>query len=484
MGMPRWRFVCFVLAVASVGHLALADLSGQIHQVLQDRLLAKAKVGVEIVRLGDKPDACQIIYEQNAAVPLAPASNMKLLTTAAALHSLRPEFRFTTSLMRHGNDLIIWGDGDPTLGDRQLMEEIGWPQTYVYDQWIEELKKLNITSVNNVIVYDGIFDNQFLHPRWTKHQFEPSGAEVAGLNFGANVLDIVVRETRGPAAWSLKPPCTYARVVSNTCMPGSQNVLLGRTADTNDITLRGTVSKVCEVAVTVHDPAMYAGTMFADMIKATGVNVAGSVQRDLNVRQAYESTKPEERAREWQVLCQFQTPLSRVLTRCNKESENMYAEALCKRMGAAFSPQGGSWAGGTSITAAFLKQLGVPDDQFKLDDGCGLSRDNRVTTNAMARVLMHYYYSPDKELFISTLPIGGVDGTLHKRFSDSLKGRVFAKTGFIANVSALSGYIHAHSDKWYAFSILMNGIPDLSNSSIKPLQEKILKALDESSAEE
>ena len=134
------------------------------------------------------------------------------------------------------------------------------------------------------------------------------------------------------------------------------------------------------------------------------------------------------------------------------------------------------------MVGRFLKELGIPESDFRLDDGSGLSRENATTADAMVRVLMHNYFSSSKSAFLDSLPIGGVDGTLRKRFTGSLRGRVFAKTGFIANVSALSGYLKTRAGDWYAFSILMNDIPDLSNSSIKPLQDDIVEALDKAAS--
>ena len=138
------------------------------------------------------------------------------------------------------------------------------------------------------------------------------------------------------------------------------------------------------------------------------------------------------------MLCVFETPLPTAINRCNKDSMNLYAEAFCKRLGATAGE--GSWQSGTAVVGRFLKQLGVPENEFRLDDGSGLSRENAVTPDAIIRVLLHNYYSSAKDTFITSLPVGGVDGTLRKRFAGSLRGRVFGKTGFIANVSSLSGY--------------------------------------------
>jgi D-alanyl-D-alanine carboxypeptidase/D-alanyl-D-alanine-endopeptidase (penicillin-binding protein 4) len=181
------------------------------------------------------------------------------------------------------------------------------------------------------------------------------------------------------------------------------------------------------------------------------------------------------------MLAVHETPIATVLARANKDSMNLYAEAMCKRLGAAVSKSPGSWENGTAAVAAFLKSCGVDSNEFNIDDGCGLSRKNGISANAMARVLAHTFASKNRDLYIASLSVAGIDGTLDKRFDNSdLRGRVHAKSGFINGVSALSGYLKAKDGHWYAFAILMNGVSDVA--TCKQLQERIVKALDASVA--
>jgi D-alanyl-D-alanine carboxypeptidase/D-alanyl-D-alanine-endopeptidase (penicillin-binding protein 4) len=124
-----------------------------------------------------------------------------------------------------------------------------------------------------------------------------------------------------------------------------------------------------------------------------------------------------------------------------------------------------------------LKRIGVPTDQFTLDDGSGLSRENRLSAHALCEVLKHKYHGRDRDVFLNSLAIAGEDGTLEDRFRNGLKGRVFGKSGYINGVSALSGYLKAKDGRHYAFSILMNGIS--TNWTAKQLQESIVKAIDD-----
>ena len=266
--------------------------------------------------------------------------------------------------------------------------------------------------------------------------------------------------------YHLDPPTGYAPI-KNDCVAGLENaVWLSRDGEKNDVILKGQIDRANAepISVTIHDPPMLAGTVLAESLKRVGIKVEGTIRREAGLAKKTDV----------KVLAVHKTQLSTVLARANKDSMNLYAEAMCKRAGAV-GGKGGSWETGHAAMATFLRKCGVKADQFQLDDGCGLSRENRVAAAAMTAVLAHNYTSPVKELFLPSLAVGGVDGTLDKRFRDDLKGRVFAKSGFINRVSCLSGYVRTKHDKWYAFSILMN---DVTSGDAKKVQEKIVALID------
>lgn len=456
---------------------AEAGIAETVREVVAQKVLQRAKVGVTVLELADSGP--RVIFEHNSRTPLTPASNMKLVTTSAALAVLGPDFHFQTYLIRHGEDLAIWADGDPTLGDAELMARINWDMLSVYQDWAEQLKKRGITTLRNLYVDDSIFDQQFLHPRWDKHRFELFGAEIGGLNFNLNSLEFHVQASGRGTTWSTRPQTSYITVTANNVTPGSRNVLsIPRPPDGNTVSLSGSVAPKAQASITIHDPPMYAATVAAETLLNSGIRITGGIGRDRDSRRRYAAADAASRARDWQAIALFRTPLTTVITRANKDSQNLYTECLSKRIGAATSGQSGSWANGTAAAGKFLQSLGVATSEFSLDDGSGLSRENRISSHALARVLAKSFNSPYRDHYIESLAVGGVDGTLKRRFGP-LAGRVHAKTGFIANVSALSGYLQARDGKWYAFSILMDGIPDLSNSAVKPLQEEIVKAIDE-----
>jgi D-alanyl-D-alanine carboxypeptidase/D-alanyl-D-alanine-endopeptidase (penicillin-binding protein 4) len=469
----------FILVWVLGGSVALADMQSEIRATLQDKLLHKATVGIEVVQLGSSASQVKPIYSLDSDSPLVPASNLKLAITSAALDGLGPDFKFRTMLVRVGDDLVIIGDGDPTFGDAEYLKRAGWDVTTVFQHWAGQLQKLKIAAVHDVIVDDSVFEEPAVHPHWPMDQIDQRYvAEVAGLNLNANCVDFTISPgAMGQAVQYSTNPLTRYLTVRNTCVTGSENAVgLSRDAGSNDVLLhgempaRGTVT----ASVTVHDPSMFAATVFGETLRSTGIKVTGTVRRDRTVRSRHDAG-----ALKWTVLGINETALPTALARANKDSMNLYAECLCKRLGFAEAHEPGSWANGTAAVGKFLHHAGVPAEQFTLDDGCGLSKFNSISPQAICKVLTYNFYSPNRQTFAASLAVAGVDGTLDDRFRGSdIRGRLFGKTGFVEGVRCLSGYLHARDDQWYAFSILMNGVPHQSKIEVNELQERIVKAVD------
>jgi D-alanyl-D-alanine carboxypeptidase/D-alanyl-D-alanine-endopeptidase (penicillin-binding protein 4) len=214
--------------------------------------------------------------------------------------------------------------------------------------------------------------------------------------------------------------------------------------------------------------------VLAETLTRNGVNVTGQVLRDRTVRQRHEKDSAG-----WTVVAALDTKIATVLDRANKDSMNLYAECLCKRLGREISGESGSWAAGTAAVAAFVKRIGIPESHFHLDDGSGLSRENTVSAEALVRVLAYNFAGKNRDVFVASLAVPGEEGTFKKRFAGKLHDRVFGKSGYVNNVSALCGYLKARDEKWYAFSILMNNLPAGTNNVAKEIQERIVTAVDE-----
>jgi D-alanyl-D-alanine carboxypeptidase/D-alanyl-D-alanine-endopeptidase (penicillin-binding protein 4) len=167
-----------------------------------------------------------------------------------------------------------------------------------------------------------------------------------------------------------------------------------------------------------------------------------------------------------------------VLARCNKDSQNLFAEALIKRLGHEATGEPGSWSSGAAAERMFLSRaLGPQAARFVIDDGSGLSRDNRVSAELLTGVLLAMHRNPTlAKTYRESLSVGGKDGSLRLRF----RGRGFAstvegKSGYIDGVIALSGYIRQGDDD-YAFSIMLNDYDQVYKG--KRLIDRIVGAVD------
>jgi D-alanyl-D-alanine carboxypeptidase/D-alanyl-D-alanine-endopeptidase (penicillin-binding protein 4) len=215
--------------------LLRGSIDSETTAVAQDRLMQRATLGVQVMRLGTSPADLQELYNRNGHTPLTPASNLKLVTTAASLERLGPDFKFRTLLLLRGQDLVLIGDGDPTFGDSGYLKKFGWKATAVFDGWVAQLQKLGITSVRDVIVDDSIFDENFFHPDWPVHQIDAYyEAEVGGMNFNASQIDITVGGGREPI---LTPSTRYVQLRAIP-MPG-RSMTVNRQPGTNVINLKG-----------------------------------------------------------------------------------------------------------------------------------------------------------------------------------------------------------------------------------------------------
>ena len=472
------------LALAAVSVLAAqtrADLSADVRRVLVG--LKGATSAAEVIRLGETRDADVVIAAVNPDQPLIPASNLKVITTSDALTTLGVDFRFRTRLMMKGNDLAIVGDGDPTFGDTDYLEGTGWGVTTVFENWAAQLKTSGITHVEKILVDDSIFEENMFQPNWPENQAHKDYVpQVAGINFNANCLNVYVTKNADNSASARIEPDTKYVTVQNQITVGPQHSLyLSRILGGNKIVMKGQVDGTNHVPfrVTIHDPPMYAGTVLAETLAKNGVAVGGAVVRDRTVRAAIDAPTPSP---DWKLIAANETPLVQIVPKTNKESINLYAESFAKRIAAKRFDKPGSWALVADSQQAFMKIVGAPATAKNVfDDGCGLSKKDAVAPSAFCATLSFMFHGPLRQTFIDSLAIGGVDGTLGRRYKDNgLAGRVHGKSGSVSGVSTLSGYLVAKNGTWYAFSILNNDIAD--RGAAQRAQDEIVRLVDVDSA--
>jgi D-alanyl-D-alanine carboxypeptidase/D-alanyl-D-alanine-endopeptidase (penicillin-binding protein 4) len=216
--------------------------------------------------------------------------------------------------------------------------------------------------------------------------------------------------------------------------------------------------------LSVDDPADYAAWRFGEMLKARGVAVTGQARSrhrpllpedDPELRHG-----PPPRAPQPAALAALTPPsLGETVTTINKLSQNLYAELLLRRLGLARGT--GSIADGQAVISAMLAEAGIAPAQVSLADGSGMSSYNRVAPRATVRLLQWSQRQPWGSAFRASLPVGGADGTLRRRFTGTpLEGRIFAKTGTLNATNALAGWLVAASGKVLTFAIYANDVPE------------------------
>jgi len=457
--------VCIVVVCASAG-ISRADLAGKVETIVASQAQGKVRIAVKIVN----PANGAVIYSHNASQQLIPASNMKLVTSAAALHYLGPDFVYLTGVGMVGDSVAVIGSGDPVLGDKPTMQKNNLDPRWVLKDVAEILRKNNVTTISDVIIDDTVFDDEYVQPSWAKKELiHWYAAEVAGINYNDNCIEIIAETAGSKVELTLDPPTSYVKIINNCKASATQtNTTIGgaRPDGSNVITVSGVCYKKCEpIRVTIDRPQAFFGTLLAEEIKRAGVGIKGQfVEREI---------LPQD---QFKLLAVYRTPIWDVFDRCNKDSLEVAAESLLKTIAAYRQPsgKGGTWAQGRQFVSDYLVSLGVSADQFVLDDGCGLSENNRLSANLLTAILLDIYKKPDWQKFKDTLAVGGEEGTIDKWFNEpKYRGKIFAKTGYIGGVKSLSGVCTTEGGD-RVFSIITNNTNGKSRQAINDIVKAII----------
>ena len=424
-----------------------------------------AGCSVHVVR----PDSGATLYSANAKKPLIPASNMKLVTTAAAVKYLGPSFAYKTRVGLRDGNLVVIGSGDPLLGDKVIDDNYGRPSGWVFRKISQALQAQGVREVNDVVVDATVFDDQRVHPSWPAKDLNRWYAcEVCGLNYNVNCIDMSISNAGGTISLDIEPKTQFLEILNEVRPTSANDSAVGtyRTSVPNKITVFGKCrNKEGPFKVAIEQPAAFFGCLLAEHLRGAAITVRGKVIE-----------KGVDADGRFRPLVEFVTPLSDVLSRANTESLGLAAEALLKTIDAYSNPgrKGGSWAGGRSLAARYLTGLGVPASEFVIDDGSGLSRENRLTTTAITKVLLDVYRSGNWELFRDSLAVGGEEGTIDRYFGEAkYRGKVIGKTGYISGVRSFSGVCLTGGGPCL-FSIISNGPKGLSRDGINGIAKAII----------
>lgn len=389
------------------------------------------------------------LYSRDAKKYFIPASNVKLLTTAAALHQLGAQFRIRTSVYGTKDGFLrVVGRGDPSLTDIQLRE------------LAQQLSRQGIHQVKQVIAEDDYFQGYTVNPSWEWEDIQADyGAPVNSLILNQNALTLTFlpQQLGKPllVRWGDPAEATRWRIENNSLTsqldePASLGVSRDVTGGVLKITGSLNVNSVAEsVSLAVIDPVAHFIMHFRRALLAEDVVETTDTHR-------YTQTSADT-----ELAAVESPPLSVLLVETNQNSNNLYAEALLRTLGVELGKMTTSTDAtaqlGIDVIKSTLTELGVDPSGYILADGSGLSRHNLVSPEALVQTLKVMARSSQANVYRASLPVAGISGTLKNRFRDSdAQGIVRAKTGTMSGIVALSGYLDAPEYEPLVFSIIVN----------------------------
>lgn len=428
---------------------SLPPFNAELENIIRRELPPNSAISIQVVAR----DTGRILMEKNPDLPLVPASTMKVVTTAAALHVLRPDFTFLTEVLADhvrrssvGN-LYLKGYGDPYL----VSEELFALTRSLREKGLKEIR-------GNIVV-----DDSFFVPDKPLDENEKLGnrsyhAPYSALSLNFNSLKIVTlpaSRVGQPARIITDPVSEYATVKGavNT-IKGNHPAEIEIARDTKPdgretIRVDGAIGEHAAVKgryVNVTSPSLYAGDVFKEFLLREGIKVTGGV---------FAGSVPASAT----CYLRFNSrPLASTIYWLNKFSNNFMAEQISMAMGAEVHGPPGTREKGLAVIRDFLLDKGVDRTHFSLAEASGLSRNNSISASALVKVLRYvsndFSCSPE---FVASLGIGGVDGTMKEKFTDQkVKRRIRAKTGNLRGVNSLAGYGISHHGKMFIFAVLVN----------------------------
>jgi D-alanyl-D-alanine carboxypeptidase/D-alanyl-D-alanine-endopeptidase (penicillin-binding protein 4) len=438
----------------------VAEFWHQMDDIFNDPNFANANWGVMIQSL----ETGEYFYKRNEDKLFVPASNLKLITSAAGLIFLGEDYQYKTNILIRGKidgpeligDLVLQGTGDPTISGRFYKNDM----LSFYKMIADSLLNMGIDEIRgNLIGDDDAFDDNGLGEGWS-WDYEsywysaPSGA----ISFNDNCIDIVVkRNVKENSAEILLFPDTKYVIVQNEVeivpKDSATNINIYRQRGTNYITIFGKLSENTDsvkLYCTINNPTQYSMVVFKEVLQEKGIYVKGYPIDidDLSYPLEYDSLK---------LLFSFKSPpLKEIIKVINKNSQNFFAEQLLKTIG--YEKEGeGTALNGIKTIKNVLLDMGINPEGVSIVDGSGLSNLNLISPRHIVTLLSYLYKSRFYVPFLNSLPIAGIDGTLGKRMKNTrAESKVRAKTGFISHVRSLSGYTSTADNEPIAFSMIVN----------------------------
>ena len=455
------------------------SIAKDIDNLLDKPFLKRSHIGIHII----DAETEQVLYSRDAHKLFMPASNMKIFTTASGLVLLGKDYKYKTELYINGNiedgilkgDLYIKGYGDPSIAPRHYDGDLN----YVFMEWVKVLKDHGIRVISGDLVGDvSLFGGKNLGGTWEIEDVPfYYSAKTGALSINDNCADICIvpGKKEGDSAIVFdKSGVDYLKIdnqVVTVHADSSSDIDFNTNQYTEDVFLDGQISVNSDTLIkyiTIANPGKYLLESFKYTLEANDISC-----RSIRELQCVDSSMTN-----WQSLkmiyTHYSVPLEEIVYELNKSSNNFYAETLQKTLGLEINGKA-TTKDGINAEKEWFSRIGIKPEDIFIVDGSGLSRHNMVTPHQIVKVLQAMKVHETFNSFYNSLPIGGVDGTLKRRFKNNKEvgKNVHAKTGYVGHVRTLSGYVTAQNGREYIFSLMFNHYP-APTSLINDLQDTIV----------
>jgi D-alanyl-D-alanine carboxypeptidase/D-alanyl-D-alanine-endopeptidase (penicillin-binding protein 4) len=423
----------------------LEQLRKDVNSILADSLFVPANASIKVVSL-EKGD---ILFEHDSKALMNPGSNMKMLTSAAALSVLDVNYQFKTAVFMDAafiggvldGNIYLKGYGDPDLKTSDL------------DSLAKAIHQIGIMEIKgDIIVDDSFFDDNYWGAGWAWDDESDSDAPyINALSVNKNCIRISLLADLNSIYPYLEPRTEFVTIINRAKIAADsiRNPLKIKRSYLNNLNtfvIEGDLLKSSRLTMKlpICRPQYYTGTLFKESLNHTGILVRGNIVN---------GTTPFG-IRE---IAQHYQPIEKMITYMNKVSDNLSAENTLKVLGAAMYSAPGCAENGIFVINRFLSDLGIDTSKLSIVDGSGVSRYNLLSADQLVQFLTAMYKQPRIfPIFYNSLPIAGVDGTLSKRMTTyPAAGNLHAKTGNLNGVSCLSGYVLTRDGEMLVFSIMI-----------------------------
>jgi len=491
--MMKQRRIALILLITLVSHVlvsaqtapkTLPELQTRISEILAKPELAPAMVGIKVTSL----DTGRVLFEENSAKLLRPASNMKLYTVATALDKLTPDYRFKTSVYAPAKptssgvirgDLTIYGRGDPSFAARFNNGDY----LKAINDLAARIAASGVKRVEGDLVGD---ETYFVGPKYgSGWEWEDLtwyyGAEISPLTINDNALDLFIKPgptLNAPAVITTGPPDPLLTIVNKvtTSAKGLRRQLnIHRGLGENTVTIVGTIpleDPGYTGGIGISHPALLFVYLLRSALAQQGVVVTGKSRTTGPVTQPSLPIPPELANTMGAPLPKVQVelvsfdspPFGVIAAQTLKPSQNLYTELILRTLGKMTAPPATmpplrqtSEDLGLEAVKAFLTTAGIRAESLVLNDGSGLSRGDMITAEATVQLLTFMNKHRYADVFRAALPIAGVDGTLRNRMrGTAAENNLRAKTGSLSSAASLGGYVTTAGGEKLAFAIIVN----------------------------